>query len=188
MLITHSIISPSTLRNRLPSVAHPKYEGVKASRKQLLEDSDEENELDEDEDADLREESDLEERMEEHEGAELLQNGEIPSESDNETEGEESGEEEPASRLPPTQPSTKDAEREDDMTTTLSKIREEDLKKGQAVKRQLVRAAEFRCIRRNPYSLQSLWDTLLDTRIRMQKSVATANRLPPVCWLVGPLT
>ena len=28
--------------------------------------------------------------------------------------------------------------------------------------------------------MQSLWDTLLDTRIRLQKAVVAANRLPPV--------
>ena len=31
--------------------------------------------------------------------------------------------------------------------------------------------------------MQSLWDTLLDTRIRLQKAIVAANRLPPVSLL-----
>lgn len=30
--------------------------------------------------------------------------------------------------------------------------------------------------------MQALWDTLLDTRIRLQKSVVSANGLPPVSY------
>ncbi|KAA1468761.1 TRAUB-domain-containing protein [Dentipellis sp. KUC8613] len=53
-------------------------------------------------------------------------------------------------------------EPEQDLATTLRQTRESDVKKGKAVKRQL-----------------GLWDSLLDARIRMQKSVVSANRLPP---------
>jgi len=49
-----------------------------------------------------------------------------------------------------------------DLSSSLHKTRDEDRKKGKAISRQIV-----------------LWDSLLDARIRLQKSVTAGNRLPP---------
>ena len=70
-----------------------------------------------------------------------------------------------------------------DMSSTLKKKREEDLEKGHAIKRQVV--CPF-CLHdlfaRDDLYLQAFWDSLLDTRIRLQKSVLSANHLPPVSF------
>ncbi|KAH0836571.1 apoptosis-antagonizing transcription factor [Lanmaoa asiatica] len=54
------------------------------------------------------------------------------------------------------------SEQNSDLSSSLRNIREEDRKKGKAVSRQI-----------------ALWDSLLDARIRLQKSVTAGNRLPP---------
>ncbi|KAK0467300.1 apoptosis-antagonizing transcription factor [Desarmillaria tabescens] len=51
---------------------------------------------------------------------------------------------------------------QDDLSSTLKRGREQDRKKGAAVAQQL-----------------SIWNSLLNARIRLQKSVNAANRLPP---------
>ncbi|KAF9564265.1 TRAUB-domain-containing protein [Agrocybe pediades] len=177
-------VGPSKLRNRLPSVADPKYEGVRVSRKQLLEEvSEEEESFDEDEDDedDMRHGGDgmssgIEDMGGEYGmGSEDEEDGEReePSESEEsrqsgeEEEREEEEEEEEAprpsqKRSQPHEESQPQVQPTGDATSTLKKTREEDLKKGKAVKRQI-----------------ALWDSLLDTRIRLQKSVVSANRLPP---------
>ena len=55
----------------------------------------------------------------------------------------------------------------------------DDVRKGQAVKAQLVcyKLWYFWLL---TYIFQQLWDTLLDTRIRLQKSVVASNRFPAV--------
>lgn len=80
------------------------------------------------------------------------------------------------SRQPSITPSDEQA---GDVTTSLKKSREDDIQKGQAVKAQLVRGNILRlyvltCV------FQQLWDTLLDMRIRLQKSMVAANRFPAV--------
>ncbi|KDR67972.1 hypothetical protein GALMADRAFT_129808 [Galerina marginata CBS 339.88] len=157
-------VGPSSLRNRLPSIAHPKYEGVRASRKQLLEESDDaqddEVEEDSEEDGDIGVED---EDMDSDEGeGQAWERGDPRSENEEEelSESEEMEQDEAFSnepRLPAT-----DQDPIEDVASALKQTRVEDLKKGEAVKRQI-----------------ALWDTLLDTRIRMQKSVVSANRLPP---------
>ena len=67
----------------------------------------------------------------------------------------------------------------EDVSTTLKKSREDDIQKGQAVKAQLVRSNPFRLYILTWIS-QQLWDTLLDTRIRLHKSAIAANRFPAV--------
>ncbi|KAF8449133.1 apoptosis-antagonizing transcription factor, partial [Boletus edulis BED1] len=56
------------------------------------------------------------------------------------------------------------AKQHSDVSSTLRKTREEDRKKGRAISRQI--ASHF-----------TLWDSLLDARIRLQRSVAAGNRL-----------
>lgn len=160
-------VGPSALRNRLPSVADAKYEGVRTSRKQLLEDTDDSVNEDSDEgqaevtnNSSGNEESDDDERepIVGRISATRLPDDEAPSESEEEESEEERSA--PRRRLPST-----DASREqpaEDVALNLKQTRADDVKKGQSVKRQI-----------------ALWDSLLDTRIRLQKSVVSANRLPP---------
>jgi len=56
---------------------------------------------------------------------------------------------------------SEDANHESDLPNTIRQRRDEDKRKGRAVSKQL-----------------SLWDSLLDARIRLQKSVTAFNRLP----------
>ncbi|EPQ56406.1 TRAUB-domain-containing protein [Gloeophyllum trabeum ATCC 11539] len=152
-------VGPSAIRKLHDSISDPKYEGVRTSRKQLM-DTDEDEELSED---------DVGEAPLDHEGDEAESSGsededdeEIPSESGSEDEDE------------PPPKSTKafsshvndhsqdqSAPPAEDISSTLRKTREEDRKKGKAVSRQL-----------------TLWDSILDARIRLQKAVTAANRLP----------
>ncbi|KAJ7149531.1 apoptosis-antagonizing transcription factor [Mycena crocata] len=142
-------VGPSTLR-RLQSVADPKYEGVKTSRKQLMEESDQEA-------------SDFDENYSEDNDESDVQSGDdegksVPSQSERE---EISEEERPTS--PPAKRANPEPELDaaDDLPSALKKTREDDRKKGKAVSQQI-----------------AIWETLLDARIRLQKSATAANRLP----------
>jgi protein AATF/BFR2 len=137
------LVRPSALRNRLPSVADAKYEGVRTSRRQLLEDTDDSVDGDSDEgDPEIannylgNEESDDGEK-----GSTVgrifaarLPDDEAPSESEKEeSEGEQSASlhdlpSTSASRVVPTQ----------DLALNLKQTRDDDMKKGQSVKRQIV--------------------------------------------------
>ncbi|KAJ7132107.1 apoptosis-antagonizing transcription factor [Mycena epipterygia] len=144
-------VGPSTLR-RLQSIADPKYEGVKTSRKQLMESSDQEPSDLEDDDSDGDSESDAEvEEGEQHDDSQS-----IPSESEPEETGEER-----QTTLPTPRQSNSQLDPAEDLPSTLRKTREEDRKKGKAVSQQI-----------------AMWETLLDARIRLQKSATAANRLP----------
>jgi hypothetical protein len=98
--------------------------------------------------------------------------------SDAEDSGQ-SGSEDDQSRQPSTNMIPPTGGQEGDASVTLKKSREDDIRKGRAVKAQLVRCNIWylyvlTCV------LQQLWDTLLDTRIRLQKSMVAANRFPVV--------
>ncbi|KAJ7746894.1 apoptosis-antagonizing transcription factor [Mycena maculata] len=144
-------VGPSTLR-RLQSVADPKYEGVKTSRKQLMEDDDHEPSDLEDDYPEGHSDSDAQNSRN---GDEEDDNQSVPSEN----EPEENEELRAAS--PPPKQSNPEPEPADDLPSTLRKTREEDRKKGKAVSQQI-----------------SIWENLLDARIRLQKSATAANRLP----------
>ncbi|KAJ6496797.1 apoptosis-antagonizing transcription factor [Mycena vulgaris] len=145
-------VGPSILR-RLQSVADPKYVGVKTSRKQLMEGSDHEpSDLEED---DLDDESEPDGQSLDEEEREGDDDQSIPSQS----EPEESEERQTAA--PPRSQSDPEPEAAEDLPSTLRKTREEDRKKGKAVSQQI-----------------AMWETLLDARIRLQKSATAANRLP----------
>ncbi|KAJ6624963.1 apoptosis antagonizing transcription factor-domain-containing protein [Mycena sp. CBHHK59/15] len=146
-------VGPSTLR-RLQSVADLEYESVKTSRKQLMDGSDEEpsdpgdNISGEDSESDAPEQDAKEDEDES-----------IPSQSDPE---EASGDEdEVPSHAPPKQQYPSESDPVEDLPATLRKTWEDDRRKGKAVAQQIV-----------------LWETLLDARIRLQKSATAANRLP----------
>lgn len=119
--------SPSTLR-RLQSVADPKYEGVKTSRKQLMEDSDHEP-------SDLENDyPDEESEPDDQSGDEEDDNQSIPSQSEPEEASDE-----PHATSPPPKKSNLEPEPAEDLSSTLRKTREEDRKKGKAVSQQIVR-------------------------------------------------
>lgn len=120
---------PSSLR-RLQSVADPKYEGVKTSRKQLMESSDQEPSDLEDDDAD----GDSESGAEGEEGEQHDDSQSIPSESEPEETGEER-----QTTLPSGKQSDTELDPAEDLPSTLRKTREEDRTKGKAVSQQIVR-------------------------------------------------
>lgn len=133
---------PSALRNRLPSVADAKYEGVRTSRRQLLEDTEDSVDGDSDEgDPEItnnylgNEESDDGEK-----GSTVgrifairLPDDEAPSESEEESEEEQSAS---LHGLPST--STSREVPTQDLALNLKQTRDDDMKKGQSVKRQIV--------------------------------------------------
>jgi len=61
----------------------------------------------------------------------------------------------------PTKDAPKDTNHENDLSNTIRQRRDEDKRKGRALSKQ-----------------SSLWDSLLDARIHLQKSVTASNRLP----------
>ncbi|KAH9004658.1 apoptosis-antagonizing transcription factor [Lactarius hatsudake] len=142
-------VGSSDLRRQLDSVADPKYIGVKTSRKQLL-----------DEDAvgsDFQDSPDLSNSESQSVASEAS-----TSEEDNESLSQSKEDSDEAGEfLPPTKDAPKNAN-ENDLSKTIRQRRDEDKRKGRAVSKQL-----------------SLWDSLLDARIRLQKSVIASNRLPP---------
>ncbi|KAG6813828.1 hypothetical protein H0H92_006772 [Tricholoma furcatifolium] len=155
-------VGPSSLRKQHDSISDPKYEGIKTTRKMLQDDSDgsldEGSELEEDDLPDTNmPETDDDEGDEFSDDDRDNQSGEEEDEEDE----EEAHVPPPSAKVPVKRPVEED-ERGDDLSTELVKKREEDKKKGKAVSRQI-----------------ALWDSLLDARIRIQKAVTAANRLPP---------
>ncbi|KAG1781027.1 TRAUB-domain-containing protein [Suillus placidus] len=148
-------VGPSGLRKLQDSIADPKYDGIKTSRKKLMEydGSDYGSEGDDDE---------TDGELERDEDEEVLDN-EVPS-SQSEPESEPDA---------PTLISTtfaaksttsyEDPKHTENLSSTLRKTRDEDRKKGKAVSKQI-----------------ALWDSLLDARIRLQRAVSAGNRLPPL--------
>ncbi|KAF5355323.1 hypothetical protein D9758_006031 [Tetrapyrgos nigripes] len=154
-------VGPSKLRN--DSLSDPKYDGVKISRKQLMESDDmgsesvEEDEVGEDE-------SGNEEKF--AEVGNDIDDAEIPSDNAEDDENgdedvqseEEESEEDVEEDVEEQHSSRKEA---DEMTSALRRKQDDDKQKGIAVSRQL-----------------TTWDSLLDARIRLQKSISSANALP----------
>ncbi|KAI0305937.1 apoptosis antagonizing transcription factor-domain-containing protein [Multifurca ochricompacta] len=141
-------VGTSAFRRQLDSVVDPKYVGVKTSRKQL----EEANTLGID--------------FEDSPGP----GG--PESRSATTEGNFSGDEDDEAlsigkgndsdvEQQPIKNSQGDESRENDISIRVRQRIDEDRKKGRAVSKQL-----------------SLWDSLLDARIRLQKSVTASNRLP----------
>jgi Ca2+-dependent lipid-binding protein len=138
--LTVSQYRPSELRKLQDSLADPKYEGVRTSRKALEERQYEESEIDsedeEDEFAGLHGgSSDVDRDGEEpdnSEGDESQMNEDEDSEGDSEDVTDEAP---PSSLRPPKRPAP---EQEEDPTSALKQAREADKKKGQAVAKQIV--------------------------------------------------
>ncbi|KAF9447513.1 TRAUB-domain-containing protein, partial [Macrolepiota fuliginosa MF-IS2] len=156
-------VGPSSLRKLHDSIADPKYDGVKTSRKKLMEFSDEEREdrAEESEEGDDEGVDGEDEDVEEGEG---WDDEEVPSGSEEEdSESEEEGHDVIRRSPPSTKRKAEETGQTDDLGNTLQKTREEDLRKGKAVMRQL-----------------STWDSLLDARIRLQKTATTVNKVTSV--------
>jgi len=146
-----SFSSTSSLRNALPSVADQKYEGVRTSRKALLEESEDEEE-EEHSQGDGSEEAgamhdDDEEVISEEDGFGDVGDGEGQHSDEGSPSGSEEGDDEPneedeepvADPIGPPKSNGRTEGPQGDISSTLKRAREEDLLKGHAVKRQLVR-------------------------------------------------
>ncbi|KAH0582952.1 hypothetical protein H2248_010850 [Termitomyces sp. 'cryptogamus'] len=176
-------VGPSLLRKQHDSVSDPKYDGVRTTRKQLEDDSEDDvgdesgsegSELEEDDVRDGQSSvagGDEEEEADEEEEDADEEEGEEEEEDADEVEGEERSEQgdEDDEEAPTPQKKSKLEKRTaekhehgDSISSELVRKREADRKKGKAVSRQI-----------------ALWDSLLDARIRLQKAVTAANRLPP---------
>ncbi|KAG2366961.1 apoptosis-antagonizing transcription factor [Suillus spraguei] len=146
-------VGPSALRKLQDSIAYPKYDGIKTSRKQLMEYDDSDYGSDGDDDETGSE-------LERDEDEEELVNKVPSSQSEPESEPD-------AQMLISTTVATKsttsseDPKHSENISLTLRKTRDEDRKKGKAVSKQI-----------------ALWDSLLDARIRLQRAVSAGNRLP----------
>ncbi|KAG6854023.1 hypothetical protein C0991_011510 [Blastosporella zonata] len=155
-------LRPSSLRKQHDSISDPKYEGVKTSRKMLEGDSN--RDMDDESEGSGSDEDEFHGgRSSGVEGEEAAEDDEPSESGDDHEDDEEEEEEEEERQVPsPKKRPMEEAERAEDLPTELLKKREEDKKKGKAVTRQI-----------------ALWDSLLDARIRIQKAVTAANRLPP---------
>ena len=136
--------SPSALRNLQASVADPKYDGVRTSRKQLMEDSDLEGSNGE-EDFDEEDEEGVGEDLDKDEYEDEV-NGRVEASEESEDEeeaqsGSEKSTDEEVSEPESSQTSrkrSKSPEAAEDMTSAMRLKREEDRKKGKAVAKQIV--------------------------------------------------
>ncbi|KIJ55379.1 hypothetical protein M422DRAFT_63477 [Sphaerobolus stellatus SS14] len=154
-------VGPSALRKLQDSVADPKYDGVRTSRSKIFGDEDDEEAEGGDEDA---EESDG------VDGPPSLHGDSMASEDDEMDQDEDDeGSEDDEGELTKSSKRKSAAQQDDDegdeeaeaLTQTLQRTRIVEKQKGRAVKQQL-----------------RIWDTLVDARIRLQKSVVSANKLP----------
>ncbi|KAL1746809.1 apoptosis-antagonizing transcription factor [Schizophyllum fasciatum] len=163
-------VGPSNLRKQHDSVSDPKYDGRRASRAQLLGDDDDEDEEGADEEEDelsngipsQDEESDVEDEDTLDNDGDVVPAHDESEEDESASEGEAADAQEMQTTGPET-PTPAPAPPPDDLTDSLRKNREADLRKGKAVARQV-----------------AIWDTLLDARIRLQKSVTAAQRVVDV--------
>lgn len=182
--------SPSALRKAQDSITDPKYDGVKTSRSKLF---GQEWEGERWSEADADEEQEEEGHVPELLSSPSSENEETGEVNDHDSEDEEAGGEDEGVSSNSHGPkqgkaaSTKQTEQEksqaDALAVSLQKTRVADKQKGRAVTQQLVRY-------RSTYSpyivnsecclLQRIWDNLVDARIRLQKTVATSNKLPHV--------
>ncbi|KAF9078172.1 apoptosis-antagonizing transcription factor [Rhodocollybia butyracea] len=143
-------IGRSTLRKIHDNIADPKYDGVRVSRKQILEDDEPSSDSGPGSGEEEEEEEEAEEEAEEDQEAEEKEG----TSGDSEIEENEDD----AGKLAP-------GDRSKDVLSlagALRKTQDEDRKKGLAVSRQI-----------------GIWDSLLDARIRLHKSMTASNTLPP---------
>ncbi|EIW79177.1 TRAUB-domain-containing protein [Coniophora puteana RWD-64-598 SS2] len=141
-------VGPSALRKAQDSIADPKYGGRKASRKELSSNDD-----DLDRNTVGSSDDDKSGLSDDHPEEE---EGQSSQDLDSEAETPQRSQLRASLTIGNVRVATSE-----DLSANLHKTREDDRKKGRAVSRQI-----------------ALWDTLLDSRIRLQKSVHAGNRLP----------
>ena len=134
---------PSTLRRMNQSVADPKYDGVRTSRKALMESEEEDSsgeddgeshhDEDEEESEERRVRFDVPSEKQPRKTNETISDEDISSENEDGSEVSQRG-----SRDNRNSQQLENLEPTEDMSSTLKKKREEDLEKGQAIKRQVV--------------------------------------------------
>ena len=134
---------PSTLRRMNQSVADPKYDGVRTSRKALMESEEEDSsgeddgeshhDEDEEESEERRVRFDVPSEKQPRKTNETISDEDISSENEDGSEVSQRG-----SRDNRNTQQLENLEPTEDMSSTLKKKREEDLEKGQAIKRQVV--------------------------------------------------
>ncbi|KAK7445400.1 rRNA-processing protein bfr2 [Stygiomarasmius scandens] len=146
-------VGSSKLRKLQDSISDPKYDGIKISRKQLMEDDEVDSESEEEE----NEGQFGSEEEQQDAGVESDRDADIPS-GDSESEDEAEEQSEKGLEENGKQSSSKET---DVMAFALLRKQDEDRRKGIAVSKQI-----------------SIWDSLLDARIRLQKSISSANALP----------
>ncbi|KAL1923896.1 uncharacterized protein VTP21DRAFT_6931 [Calcarisporiella thermophila] len=173
-------VGKSKLRQGLEHILDdPKYEGKRKSRREIFEDSWDYKEDDEDEDElnnaggygintdEVSDEESLDEEEEEieseddNEGSDDEEDGSEEESDDEEGDQSESDIEDDLEGENAAAALHKAEEEERDLLRTISQNAENDVEKGNHVKQQI-----------------GMWDTLLDFRIRIQKSVQIANQLP----------
>ncbi|KAJ3814173.1 apoptosis-antagonizing transcription factor [Lentinula aff. lateritia] len=147
-------VGKSTLRKLHDNIADPKYDGVKVSRTQLAE---------EDDDHSFKSSGEEEEEEEQNDESreEIRQVETVHQPSDEGATASEDSKEDEAEMI-----ATEDRSAAVDITLALRKTQDEDRKKGLAVSRQIARIN------------YGIWDSLLDARIRIQKSISSSNTLP----------
>lgn len=170
--------STSTLRKRLDIVSDPKYEGVRVSRKDIMEDDVDESgdddgaqdEEDEDEVPTSSAEEEPEEEIAQHEDEEAY------SGTDNITKVQFSTSTQENGRVG----SVRLSSTAENIATPTASGREPDIVKGKAISRQLVRKSSLNFVSRSHDLKQTIWNSLLDARIKIQKAISLCNTLPEV--------
>ncbi|KAG8705860.1 rRNA-processing protein bfr2 [Ceratobasidium sp. 395] len=148
-------VGASTLRKQRDALVDPKYNGARTNRSQLYEF----NKGSDDEDSGEYE-SDSGSESQESVQEEDSEDGEPQVEEGRTSpDGESSADDDDDQRPPTNKPSPETIT--DNLTETLKKTREADKDKGRAIVQQ-----------------RALWDSLVETRIRMQKAATASNRLP----------
>ncbi|KAI6122684.1 apoptosis-antagonizing transcription factor [Pisolithus croceorrhizus] len=151
-------VGPSALRiahdEALGNLADPKYEGIKTSRKDLMDNASE---------SDVSDEEDLDNHANEDDDVSDTRAQAVHEPPSSEDEVDHLSEHEAGSSVDGDsikEPGLADSQ-DYDLFSNLRKTREEDRKRGKAISKQI-----------------ALWDSLIDARIRLQKSVTAGNRLP----------
>ncbi|KAL9547531.1 hypothetical protein PS6_007087 [Mucor atramentarius] len=177
-------VGKSKLRSEQPLLEDPRYAGKRTSRKDIYSDDDEEEEDeeikgfpasdDDDEEDDEDEEANDDSNDDDEDllaNAKSYEEEEDDSEADSDEQDQEDAESDAASDAESAQNDGEDdeintelrriQEEEKQMISQLSKSAQSDIEKGQHVRQQL-----------------TLWDNCLENRIRMQKVIDEANKLP----------
>ncbi|KAI8990102.1 apoptosis antagonizing transcription factor-domain-containing protein [Pilobolus umbonatus] len=164
----YASVGKSKLRHDQPLLDDPKYSGKRTSRKELYSESESEEEWkgisptesQNEESDDFDDEEDLVKKSVNYVSDENVSSSEEEEEEDSEKE-EKADEEEDSEKDEVDVELRKIQAEEKQMISQLSKSAQTDIEKGQQVRQQL-----------------TLWDNCLENRIRMQKVVDNANKLP----------